>query len=207
MAPNPITIHIPYDPAAIETVATRPKKRIEIVEPDPTWPYSYSILESRITAALPPTTLLYVQHVGSTSVPGLPAKAVIDIDIVVRDPTDEESYVPVLEKAGFQFLFRERKWHEHRFFSCDKPYANVHLFGEDSPEVVRHRLFRDWLRDPEHGDDREAYAEMKRRAAKESRERGEDVMQYNDRKEPVIREILRKVYKAHGLLKEDEENS
>ncbi|KAJ0424405.1 GrpB protein-domain-containing protein [Aspergillus carlsbadensis] len=199
ITPSSIIHHIPYDPADAEIVATRPKKRIEIVEPDPTWPAAFARIKARIKVVLPQDGL-YIQHVGSTSVPGLPAKAVIDLDVVVPDPTAEEDYVPALESAGFQFLFRERKWHEHRFFHCEEPYANIHVFGPDSPEVVRHRLFRDWLRDPKNEGDKELYAEVKRQAAKASREADETVMEYNDRKEPVIREILKRVYKAHGLL-------
>lgn len=200
MARNPITHHIPFNPADVQIVSKRPQKRIEIVEPDPAWPAAFAVIEARIKAALPQGNLLYIQHVGSTSVPDLPAKAVIDVDVVVVDPTAEESYVPALENAGFQFLLREPKWHEHRLFGCDEPYANIHVFAPDSPELVRHRLFRDWLRDPMHEADRELYASVKRQAAAESREAGETVMQYNERKEPVIREILRKVYEAHGLL-------
>ncbi|KAL4932200.1 GrpB family protein [Aspergillus undulatus] len=202
MAPVPINItqHIPYNPAAIEIIYKRPQKRIEIVEPDPSWPAAFATIEARIRAALPDNNLLYIQHVGSTSVPHLPAKSIIDVDVVVSDPALEQSYVPALEKAGFQFLLREPKWHQHRLFGCEQPYANIHVFGSSSPEVMRHRLFRDWLRDPEHQGDRELYAGVKRQAAREAREKGETVMGYNERKEPVIREILRKVYEAHGLL-------
>lgn len=202
--PSTITTHISYDPAAYERISHRPNKKIEIVSPDPTWATSFSVLEERIKTAFAqsqsPTSLLYIQHVGSTSVPGLPAKAVIDLDVVVADPTAEETYVPALENAGLQFVLREPLWHQHRFFGCVEPYANVHVFGPDSPEVVRHRMFRDWLRDPKNEGDRELYASAKRKAAGESRERGESVQQYNDRKEPVIREILKRVYEAHGLL-------
>ncbi|KAL6232599.1 hypothetical protein BDW75DRAFT_17661 [Aspergillus navahoensis] len=206
MVQDPITHHIPYDPADVETVSERPKKRIEIVEPDPAWPAAFAVIEARIKAALPQDSLLYIQHVGSTSVPNLPAKAIIDVDVVVIDPTAEETYVPALENAGFQFLFREPKWHEHRMFGCDEPYANVHVFGPDSPELVRHRLFRDWLRDPKHEADRKLYANVKRQAAYESQKAGETVIEYNDRKEPVIREILRRVYEAHGLLGDSAKN-
>ncbi|BCS24480.1 GrpB family protein [Aspergillus puulaauensis] len=202
--PSTITTHISYDPAAYERISHRPNKEIEIVSPDPTWATSFSVLEERIKTAFAqsqsPPSLLYIQHVGSTSVPGIPAKAVIDLDVVVADPTAEETYVPVLESAGLQFVLREPLWHQHRFFGCVEPYANVHVFGPDSPEVVRHRMFRDWLRDPKNEGDRELYASAKRKAAGESRERGESVQQYNDRKEPVIREILKRVYEAHGLL-------
>ncbi|KAL3479142.1 grpb/dephospho-CoA kinase [Aspergillus californicus] len=197
--PNSITLHTPYDPD-VEFISKRPHKRIEIVESNPAWPAIFHTLEERIKAALPADNFLYIQHVGSTSVPGFPAKDVIDIDIVVPDPTNEESYAPALEKAGFQFILREPKWHEHRFFGCEEPSANIHVFGPDSPEVVRHRLLRDWLSDSRHESDRELYARVKRESARESREAGETVQEYNDRKEPVIRDILKRIYEAHGLL-------
>ncbi|KAL4958412.1 GrpB protein-domain-containing protein [Aspergillus filifer] len=205
---NPdITQHIPYDPADIEVVSTRPQKRIEIVEADPIWPSKFAELEALIKAAFAKfdssDNLLYIQHVGSTSVPTLPAKAVIDIDIVVSDPEAEEIYVPALKSAGFQFLHREPKWHQHRFFGCERPhYTNLHVFGPGSPEVIRHRLFRDWLRDPKNQGDRDVYASAKRRAAREAREREETVQKYTDRKEPIIREILRKIYRDRGLLED-----
>ncbi|KAL5358573.1 GrpB domain protein [Aspergillus floccosus] len=192
-----ITKHMPYDPLAIETVATRKNKPVEIVEYNPEWKTRFQVISQKIQDALGDRALS-VAHVGSTSVPGLPAKDVIDVDVVVADPTAEENYVPALEAAGFQFLFREPKWHEHRFFSLADPYANIHVFGPDSPELVRHRLFRDWLLT--HEDDRNLYVDAKRRAAAESRREGDTVQQYNDRKEPVIREILRRVYLAHGLI-------
>ncbi|KAL4798622.1 GrpB protein-domain-containing protein [Aspergillus venezuelensis] len=209
---NPdIAQHIPYDPADIEVVSTRPQKRIEIVEADPTWPSKFAELEALIKAAFAKfgsnANLLYLQHVGSTSVPTLPAKAVIDIDIVVFDPEAEQTYVPALESAGFRFLHREPKWHQHRFFGLEKPhYANLHVFGPGSSEVIRHRLFRDWLRNPYNQRDRDLYADAKRRAAGEAREHEETVQGYNGRKEPVIREILRKIYREHGLLEDSEKS-
>ncbi|KAL4908266.1 hypothetical protein BDW74DRAFT_174953 [Aspergillus multicolor] len=207
MAPNPATQYININTANVEIISKRPQKCIEIVEPDPTWPAAFAVLEARIKAAISQDNLVYIQHVGSTSVPNLPAKAVIDIDVVVADPTAEETYVAALEKAGFQFLLREPPWYEHRLFGCDDPYANVHVFGPDSPEVVRHGLFRDWLRDPKNEVDRELYANVKRQAASESRKVGETVNEYNERKEPVIREILKKVFEAHGLLGYDPTNT
>ncbi|GES65225.1 GrpB domain protein [Aspergillus terreus] len=195
-----ITQHIPYDPLAIEWVATRPERPLEIVEYNPEWKPRFQDISQKIQDALG-RHVLSVAHVGSTSVPGLPAKDVIDIDVVVADPTAEEKYVPALEAAGFQFLLREPRWHEHRLFILAEPHANIHVFGPDSPELVRHRLFRDWLLT--HEDDRNLYVDAKRRAAAESHREGEGVQQYNDRKEPVIREILRRVYLAHGLVSEE----
>ncbi|OGM41219.1 GrpB domain protein [Aspergillus bombycis] len=186
-------------PAVVEIISTRPQKLIEIVEPDPTWPESFANIARRITDALG-NRFLSIEHVGSTSVPGLPAKAVIDVDIVVADPTAEDSYVPALEAAGFQFLLREPGWYEHRLFGFNNPYANIHIFGPNSAEHIRHRLFRDWLRN--HEDDRRRYADVKRQAATASRLAGETVMEYNARKEFVILDILQKAFKEHGHVNE-----
>ena len=144
------------------------------------------------------TRALAIEHVGSTSVPGLAAKPIIDIDVTVADPRDESRYVPPLEAAGFRLRVREPNWHEHRLFVADDPRANVHVFGPDSPELVRHRMLRDWL--IEHPDDRDRYAAAKRESAVASNAGGEAVMAYNQRKEPVVREILDRMFRAHGLL-------
>ncbi|KAE8325740.1 grpb/dephospho-CoA kinase [Aspergillus sergii] len=186
-------------PGVVEIISTRPQKLIEIVEPDPTWPELFAIIARRIADTLG-NRLLSIEHVGSTSVPGLPAKAVIDVDVVVADPTAEDSYVPALEAAGFQFLLREPGWYEHRLFGLNEPYANIHVFGPNSAEHVRHRLFRDWLRN--HEDDRQRYVDTKRQAAAASRLAGETVNEYTDRKQSVIHEILQKAFKEHGYLNE-----
>jgi GrpB-like predicted nucleotidyltransferase (UPF0157 family) len=129
-----------------------------------------------------------VSHVGSTSIPGLAAKPIIDVDLVVPDPTAEDDYVPALQAAGFQFLFREPNWYQHRFFGLGEPYANIHVFGPGAAELSRHRQFREWLL--AHPEDREVYVRAKREAARVSREKGETDMGYNFRKEPVIEEVM-----------------
>ncbi|KAI1827851.1 GrpB domain protein [Xylaria intraflava] len=192
-----LTTLIPSDPKDAERIATRGQKPLEIVEYRPEWPAKFAEVERRIRQALGDRAVL-VQHVGSTSVPGLAAKDIIDIDVAVSDPSDEASYVPDLEAAGFKFLIREPKWYQHRLFHFETPYTNLHVFGADSPEVVRHRMFRDWLRD--HADDRDRYTAVKREAAAASRAAGEVTDQYNLRKEPVIMDILRRMFEAQGLL-------
>lgn len=98
---------VEFDENAAERISHRPRvHRVEICEPNPNWPASFALIEQRIRAALGDRALI-IQHVGSTSVPGLPAKDNIDVDIVVADPTDEGNYVEALEGAGFQFLLRE----------------------------------------------------------------------------------------------------
>ncbi|MFS0699923.1 GrpB family protein [Cellulomonas sp. 179-A 4D5 NHS] len=140
-----------------------------------------------------------LDHVGSTSVPGLAAKPIIDLDLTVADSTDEAAYVPALEAEGFALVLRERAWHEHRLLVHTEPRANLHVWSPDSPEAVRHRLLRDWLR--EHPEDRAAYAAAKHAAADRLRADGDGlVMDYNELKAPVVREILDRVLRAHGLL-------
>ncbi|RHZ57467.1 GrpB family protein [Aspergillus thermomutatus] len=171
----------------VEIISSRPQKPIEIVDYDPSWPSIFASLAQRITSALGPTAIS-ISHVGSTSIPGLPAKAVIDIDLVVPDPTAEADYVPALQAAGFQFLFREPNWYEHRFFGLAEPYANLHVFGPGAGELSRHQRFREWL--VAHPEDGALYVKAKREAAQASRENGEAVDGYNFRKEPVIEEIM-----------------
>jgi GrpB-like predicted nucleotidyltransferase (UPF0157 family) len=174
-----------------------PGTGIEVSDPDPGWPNRYEQLAGRIRAALG-WRALQVEHVGSTSVPGLPAKPIIDIDLTVADPGREERYVPALEAIGFQLVIREPWWYGHRALRAESPKCNLHVFGPDSPEVARHRIFRDWLRG-NHAD-RDLYATAKRDAAAEANAAGEHVMQYNARKEQVLREIYHRAFVATGLL-------
>lgn len=200
MAPTPEEIIKEYhdDPALVERVAHRnTPSKIEIVPPNPAWPQTFAGLKTLIVDALGPTAIA-VEHVGSTSVPGLPAKDIIDIDLIVPDSTDESSYVARLESAGFHFLLREPAWHQHRFFCRYEPAANLHVFGPEAVEPVRHRIFRDWLLS--HPDDREVYAETKRGAMRESVQLGEDMMQYTARKDAVVRGILQKAFRSLGYI-------
>jgi GrpB-like predicted nucleotidyltransferase (UPF0157 family) len=176
-----------------------PATGIEVTAPDPAWPQQYQALAARIRAALG-WRALQLEHVGSTSVPGLPAKPIIDIDLTVADPDREPDYLPALEAAGFRLVIREPWWYGHRALTADQPRSNLHVFGFDSPEAVRHRIFRDWLRgDPA---DRDRYAAAKLQAAAAANASGEHVMQYNARKQQVIREIYHRAFVAAGLIEE-----
>jgi GrpB-like predicted nucleotidyltransferase (UPF0157 family) len=175
----------------------RPRTGIEVVDPDPTWPAAYDELAARIHEALW-ERVLDLQHVGSTAVPGLPAKPVIDLDLTVADSSDEVAWLPPLEAAGFELVVREPWWHEHRCLVSEAPRANLHVFSPDCPEPIRHRIFRDWLR--EHPDDLARYRDAKLGAATEANAAGEHVMEYNARKEPVIRAIYDRAFRAAGLL-------
>jgi GrpB-like predicted nucleotidyltransferase (UPF0157 family) len=170
---------------------------IEIVDADPSWPAQYDELARRIRRALG-DRMLDLEHIGSTSVPELPAKPIIDIDLTVADSSNESTYVPALERAGFVLTIREPSWHQHRCLVASSPRANLHVWSPDSPEAIRHRMFRDWLR--VHPEDRRRYAGAKRSAAAASNATGEAVMAYNLRKQSVVREILDRTFRAHGML-------
>jgi GrpB-like predicted nucleotidyltransferase (UPF0157 family) len=172
---------------------------ISVVEYDDRWPADFQRVAAAVRASLG-DRVREIHHVGSTSVPGLPAKPVIDVDLVVADPADEPSYVPDLEAAGFEHLIREPWWHEHRLFKYADPDTNLHVFGPDCPEVVRHLMFRDWLLT--HPDERATYAAAKRAAAEEMNARpgGGTGMDYNRHKGPVVRAIYDRMFRAHGLL-------
>ena len=108
--------------------------------------------------------------------------------------------MPALETVGFRLAIREPWWYGHRALRADEPACNLHVFGFDSPEPVKHRIFRDWLRG--NPSERDRYAAAKRQAASAANAEGEHVMQYNARKQQVIREIYHRAFVAAGLLEE-----
>lgn len=194
--------HDSNDVVYVGAYATGYTMRIE--EPDPSWPERYAELEAQISAALG-ERLVEIQHIGSTSVPGLPAKPIIDIDVAVPDPVDEAAYVPALEELGLIHWLTEPDWHQHRLFKMlTEPRVHLHVFGPGCPELVRHRMFRDWLVD--HPEDRARYAEAKRSALVRVEASGDDHgalgfgMRYNAVKEPVVREIYDRMFRAAGLV-------
>lgn len=170
-----------------------PVENIEVGPYDAGWPVLYETLKSRIEIALAGKARA-IEHVGSTAVPGLPAKPVIDIDVIVDDPRDEDAYVPALGEFGYTLTIREQSWYQHRMLRHESPRINLHVFGPNCPEYFRHILFRNWL--SAHPDDRDLYADAKRRAASGA----ETMQEYNLRKQRVIREIYTKIFDFHGLL-------
>lgn len=172
-----------------------PSTDVRIAEPDPSWPAVFEELASAIRAALGDVALS-VEHVGSTSVPDLPAKPIIDVDVTVRDPEDEDAYVPALVALGLVHTVREPWWHGHRVLRGTDPAAHVHVFAPSSPEVVRHRLFRDWLR--EHPEDRAVYADAKRVASAATTAEGGHGMDYNARKEEAVLAIHDRIFRSRG---------
>ena len=127
--------------------------------------------------------MLALDHVGSTAVPGLTAKPIIDIDLTVADPADEDAWLPDLERVGFELVIREPWWHEHRMVVSDEPRCQLHVFGPTAPEPIRHMMFRDRLRT--HPEDLALYQATKLVAAAASNSAGEHGRDYDLRKQAV----------------------
>jgi GrpB-like predicted nucleotidyltransferase (UPF0157 family) len=176
------------DDAQLEAVSVRglPPQYQEIViaEYDPIWPHWYESAAFRIREALG-AKVLQLDHVGSTSVRGLPAKPLIDVNLVVADTADEASYVPPLEAIGYELRVREPEWYEHRMLRGVDPPVNLHVFPPNCEEVERMLRFRDHLRT--NTDDRELYARTKRELAAQ---KWKYVQNYADAKSAVVQEIL-----------------
>ena len=162
--------------------------RIEIVDYDPRWPGLFDREADRLRGVLGPRAMR-IEHVGSTSVPGLSAKPLIDIVLVVADSADEAAYVPELEAAGYVLRIREPDWFEHRLFKGPDTNVNVHTFSDGCEEVDRMVAFRDWLRG--NDEDRQLYERTKRELA--AREWAY-VQNYADAKSAVVQEIAARAY-------------
>ena len=157
---------------------------IHLAEYDPRWPALYEREADRIRGLLGERVLL-LEHAGSTSVPGLPAKPIIDIVLGVADPADEASYVPPMEAGGYVLRIREPDWHQHRVFKGPDTDVNLHVFAADSGEIVRMLAFRDRLRT--HEDERRRYLAAKRELAARH---WTYVQEYADAKGEVVEGII-----------------
>ncbi|MFO8060006.1 MAG: GrpB family protein [Bacillota bacterium] len=163
---------------------------VTLAEYDPGWPGLFDREAGQVRAALG-RKALQVEHVGSTSVPGLCAKPIIDMLLVVADSADEPSYAPALEAAGYTLRIREPEWYEHRKFTGPDVDINLHVFSAGSSEIRRMLRFRDWLRANEA--DRENYARAKRSLAGRV---WRHVQHYAQAKTPTIHEILARAQAA-----------
>jgi len=157
---------------------------VELVDYDPTWPGLFDREAERIRAALGDRVLL-LEHTGSTSVPGLAAKPIVDITLAVPDSADEDAYLPALEAAGYVLRIREPDWYEHRVFKGPDTNVNLHVFSDGCPEIDRMLNFRDRLRSD--AADRELYEQTKRELAAQEWNYMQD---YADAKTAVVKEIL-----------------
>jgi GrpB-like predicted nucleotidyltransferase (UPF0157 family) len=185
------------DEVAQARVGGQPPRTIEVVPYDAGWPADFERMAARVRAALG-ERVLALEHVGSTAVPKLAAKPVIDADLTVADSADEAAYVPDLEAAGFELRIREPEWEEHRLLTLEDPRTNLHVFSPGATEPRRHVLFRDWLR--ASNDDRASYATLKTVLAR----RGfTDGMDYNNHKAALVYDIYEKAFAADPAHEHD----
>jgi GrpB-like predicted nucleotidyltransferase (UPF0157 family) len=159
-------------------------KPIVLRDYDPEWPVLFEREAERVRAILGERVRL-LEHAGSTSVPGLAAKPLIDMVLAVADSSDESTYAPALEAAGYVLRIREPDWFEHRVFKGPDTDIHLHVFSVGCPEIEQMLLFRDWLRN--HPEDRELYAATKRELAKRE---WKFMQNYADAKTGVVHDIL-----------------
>lgn len=161
---------------------------IALAEYDPAWPALFLREEARIRSILG-DRVVRLEHTGSTSVPGLPAKPIIDIAMLVADVNDEAAWIPDLELGGYRLVIREQEpdWYDHRVFKGPDTNVNLHVFSAGCVEMERMVGFRDWLR--AHVDERDLYLATKRDLAARD---WEYVQDYADAKGEVVEGIARR---------------
>ena len=162
-------------------IGGREPRPVLIADYDPAWPVRFALERDRINAALG-SLAVRIEHVGSTAVPGLAAKPIVDLLVTVADPEDEKAYLGALEQCGYELRVREPG---HRMVRTPERDLHVHVWSDDDPEVDRHLRFRDRLRTS--AEDRRAYEQLKRELA--ARE-WPDFNHYAEAKGPLIEAIL-----------------
>ena len=171
-------------------IGGREERAIVIVDYDPSRAQRFEAVAQTIRDAAGEKAVS-VEHIGSTAVPGLAAKPIIDVLLTVTDVEDEAAYVPGLEEAGFVLRVREAG---HRMLRTPAKDVHVHVFHPENDAVPKYRDLRDWLR--VDGTDRALYADTKKLLA---RQRWSDMNDYADAKTDVISQILAhaKVWREH----------
>jgi GrpB-like predicted nucleotidyltransferase (UPF0157 family) len=159
-------------------------RAIEIHDYDPGWPERYRQHAAIIAEALGEAAIR-IEHIGSTAVPGLAAKPIVDILLVVHDSADEASYLPRLEQAGYVLRVREPEFYDHRMLRTPERDVHIHVFSPGSPEIERYLRFRNRLRT--NAEERRLYEETKRRLASKS---WPDMDAYAEAKTETIERII-----------------
>jgi GrpB-like predicted nucleotidyltransferase (UPF0157 family) len=170
--------------AAWVTQPPRLTGKVQVVDYDPAWPELFRREAGRIRAVLG-DRVVQLEHIGSTGVPGLAAKPIVDILLIVPDSADEPAWLPDLEAAGYTLVIREPDWFQHRCLKGPDTNINLHLYSPGCPEIERYLLFRDRLRG--HPEDRAHYQRVKRELAERE---WTYVQEYADAKTEVVEGIL-----------------
>jgi len=168
------------------------KGEIILLDYDSVWPEKFQKHVGILSRALG-TEALSIEHVGSTSVPGLAAKPIIDVLVVVKDSAQEDSYLPALVRAGYVLRVREPAWYQHRMFRTPERDVHVHIFSAGCVEIRRMLAFRDRLRS--NAEDRFLYESMKRKLARED---WPDMNAYAQAKSGVVEQIIARALQEAG---------
>ena len=167
----------------LDSVLIGGRETVELViaDYDPAWPARFAELRARIAPALSDAALA-IEHIGSTSVPGLAAKPIIDVLVVVADVDEESSYVSAFENAGFVLRVREAG---HRMFRTPDRDVHIHVYSSGDQAIPDYLDLRDWLRVDEA--DRARYEGVKRDLAQRP---WSDTNHYAEAKTDVIQQVL-----------------
>jgi GrpB-like predicted nucleotidyltransferase (UPF0157 family) len=165
---------------------------IQLMDYSAEWPALFVREAKRVRATLGDRVLM-LEHVGSTSVPGLAAKPIIDMILAIADSADEPAFVPAMESAGYVLHIREPEWHQHRLFKGPDTNINLHAYSFGCPEIDKMLMFRDWLRSNDA--DRELYERTKRELAKQT---WKYVQNYADAKTSVVEGIVARASAARA---------
>lgn len=171
----------------VELVGGVQKRELFLVAHDPGWAAAYAEHEARVRGALGEHAVA-VEHIGSTSVPGLAAKPIIDVLVTVPDITAEEDYLVPLLAAGYVLRVREPG---HRLVRTPELDVHVHVLEPDDPAAEDYLLLRDRLRADEG--DRRLYEQTKRELVAQD---WADMNAYADAKTGVIEAIKERARSA-----------
>ncbi|MHB8928438.1 MAG: GrpB family protein [Bacillota bacterium] len=161
---------------------------VYVVDCDPEWPRRFEALKERAVAALGDLVVV-VEHVGSTAVPGLAAKPIIDLDVVVRTAADIPLAIKRLATVGYVHEGDAGIAGREAFrWPAGEPRHHLYVLARDNPELRRHLSFRDYLR--AHPDVTREYGELKRRLAERFRD---DRAGYTEGKTEFVARVLAKI--------------
>jgi GrpB-like predicted nucleotidyltransferase (UPF0157 family) len=162
-------------------IGGRERRDVVLLDYDPSWAARFEHERVKITKALGAEAMM-IEHIGSTAVPGLAAKPIIDVLVTVADVADEPGYLPALQRAGYVLRVREPA---HRMVRTPELDVHVHVWPDGDPAVTAHVAFRNRLR--QSTTDRDLYAATKRRLAEQDWPTMND---YARAKTDVIQQIL-----------------
>ncbi|MFL6211985.1 MAG: GrpB family protein [Pyrinomonadaceae bacterium] len=164
-------------------------RKVEVVPHNPQWRDAFEAEAKHVAAALG-ENVVAIHHIGSTAIPNIYAKPVIDLLVEVRDITEVDGQSSAMESLGYEVM-GEYGIPGRRYFRKDNQEGirthHIHAFEAGSAEVERHLAFRDYM--IAHPGDAQRYSELKRRLAEEH---PQSIDGYMDGKDGFIKEMDRR---------------